>query len=596
MADEPVHPWLATMRAISGTSETPGSADNPKILAMAAEIARRYPEMASYCAAYKHDATPWCGLAIAYCMAVNGIRPQFGAVDVERFLWARSWRHFGNPLERPQLGALLIFSREGGGHVTLYEGEDADNYLGRGGNQSDAINVAKFPKARCIGMVWPDAAAAISPVPIPPAAVVDLRRRMAKTIVGFEARRDANGHLQVYELPAGDGGGEYEVAGINEGFHPEEAAQLKALIEAGRFDEAETAAENFVLTYTAVAVPWSKNDAGLEFFLRDCVFNRGPTGAARILQTALSVEVDGEVGPITLAALNNASPAVLLSALRAAREQYERRNRDESSKFWAGLVNRWNNALAAAQTFSVEGAAILPPIAAPPVAPTEEPGPPGWSELPIPIPGPSGGLGGGVPWGDLIDVALRTFTGGKADRLNLPMGSLQNVIAHGLHIATLAKNLRPETLTVEKLLAAASAGMSTLVDAQAPSIVGKALAPPTPLQIAPPQSKGVLPMTSAQILSIVRLLLGAGGPLAAWLLSKSIDPNTVISIIEWLVGAGGPIIAGIWSMFVHSPTGQVKSAACLPGVVVGVNPAAAPASLVDVARDPSQPKVKIATA
>ena len=32
----------------------------------------------------------------------------------------------------------------------------------------------------------------------------------------------------------------------------------------------------------------------------------------------------------------------LLGKLRAARERYERRSRDESSKFWAGLVNRWD--------------------------------------------------------------------------------------------------------------------------------------------------------------------------------------------------------------------------------------------------------------
>jgi hypothetical protein len=33
--------------------------------------------------------------------------------------------------------------------------------------------------------------------------------------VYFEARRDKNGHLVVYDLPKNDGGGDYEVAGIN---------------------------------------------------------------------------------------------------------------------------------------------------------------------------------------------------------------------------------------------------------------------------------------------------------------------------------------------------------------------------------------------
>ena len=41
--------WLLTMRSISGLSEKPGTADEPKIMAMADEIARIFPEMKSYC-------------------------------------------------------------------------------------------------------------------------------------------------------------------------------------------------------------------------------------------------------------------------------------------------------------------------------------------------------------------------------------------------------------------------------------------------------------------------------------------------------------------------------------------------------------------
>ncbi|MER8886805.1 peptidoglycan-binding domain-containing protein [Mesorhizobium sp. M0816] len=45
----------------------------------------------------------------------------------------------------------------------------------------------------------------------------------------------------------------------------------------------------------------------------------------------------------------------LLVRLRAAREKYERdvARRDEKSKFWKGLVSRWNNALEVAKTFPV---------------------------------------------------------------------------------------------------------------------------------------------------------------------------------------------------------------------------------------------------
>jgi len=32
-------------------------------------------------------------------------------------------------------------------------------------------------------------------------------REQARKIVDYEARRDANGHIKVYHLPSGDGGG-----------------------------------------------------------------------------------------------------------------------------------------------------------------------------------------------------------------------------------------------------------------------------------------------------------------------------------------------------------------------------------------------------
>lgn len=152
-----VAPWLSTMRAITGNAEIPGDKDSPFVLGMAAEIGRRFPDLAAYCREYTHDAIPWCGLTIAYVMATNGILPvtkmdgaQYG------FLWADDWRYFGVEV-KPQLGAVMVFTRNGGGHVSLYEGEDGDNFLIRGGNQSDAINVISYPKDRLTTARWPKA-------------------------------------------------------------------------------------------------------------------------------------------------------------------------------------------------------------------------------------------------------------------------------------------------------------------------------------------------------------------------------------------------------------------------------------------------------
>ena len=165
----------------------------------------------------------------------------------------------------------------------------------------------------------------------------------ARRIVDYEARRDAGGRLKVYHLPSGDGGGEREVAGINVRYHPEALDRIEKLIAEGRHEEAEDAAADHIRQYTDPVAMLSEVPA-VQFALRDAAFNRGPAGAVKILQDALELPSDGIAGPRTKEALREAEkdPQKLLADLRAARERYERRTRDESSKFWAGLSNRWD--------------------------------------------------------------------------------------------------------------------------------------------------------------------------------------------------------------------------------------------------------------
>ena len=164
-----------------------------------------------------------------------------------------------------------------------------------------------------------------------------------RRIVDYEARRDAAGHLKIYHLPSGDGGGEREVAGINDRYHPEALDRIEKLINEEKYEEAEAAAAHHIQQYTDPVAMLSEVPA-LQFALRDMAFNRGPTGAIKILQNALGLPADGIVGPKTNEALREAekNPSELLNKFRSAREQYERRTRDESSKFWDGLTSRWD--------------------------------------------------------------------------------------------------------------------------------------------------------------------------------------------------------------------------------------------------------------
>ena len=192
------------------------------------------------------------------------------------------------------------------------------------------------------------------------------RLAMAKSIVDFEARRDSKRRLVVHKLLKEDGGGRYEVAGINERYNKDVCDELVALIESGQHTKAEALAIEYIASNTDVVVSWTRSTP-IEAYLRDCAFNRGHAGSAKILQYALGVVMDGVVGPKTRAviAVSEQDPGQLLNDLRDAREWYERNvaRRNERSVFWKGLVNRWNNALKFARTFlSVASPTFVPPV------------------------------------------------------------------------------------------------------------------------------------------------------------------------------------------------------------------------------------------
>jgi len=174
--------------------------------------------------------------------------------------------------------------------------------------------------------------------------------RIAEFIVTKEGRFDADGRLVVYKLPRGDGGGSYEVAGINDKFHPGMARHLRGLIEGGNHEEAMTQATCYIAEYVGSAASYHESYA-VDVFLMDCSFNRGPTGAVKILQQALKTaglyggKIDGKAGPLVQDALLRISGEDLIFRLLLSRQWYERCivGRSESNPLWNGLVNRWIN-------------------------------------------------------------------------------------------------------------------------------------------------------------------------------------------------------------------------------------------------------------
>jgi hypothetical protein len=167
------------------------------------------------------------------------------------------------------------------------------------------------------------------------------RLQMAQWIVNQEARRDRQGRLKVYNLPANDGGGRFEVAGINERYDTGKCLQLVAMLNAGQYAAAEREAAQYIALQTDAAAKWTRLPAA-ELFLRDTIFNRGLGGATKILQMALGGVARSQIATAVLQAEQN--PKVFIERLRAAREEYEWKVVGRRANFVAGLTNRWNHA------------------------------------------------------------------------------------------------------------------------------------------------------------------------------------------------------------------------------------------------------------
>ena len=129
---EPGPKMLLEAIKLFGTHEVPGPKNNPLIMEWAKEVHTTYPG----------DATAWCGLFISIVAKRAGwdYHPNGNA------LWAQNWASWGTPQKVAMLGDVLVFTRSGGGHVTLYVGEDEHFYHCLGGNQSDQVNIIRKPK------------------------------------------------------------------------------------------------------------------------------------------------------------------------------------------------------------------------------------------------------------------------------------------------------------------------------------------------------------------------------------------------------------------------------------------------------------------
>ena len=139
--------WLLYARSLLGTREAAGAANNPTIMGWARRLGSKVLGII-----YNADSVPWCGLFVAACMDAGG---SIAAPPIA--VRAKAWATWGANLrpERLAAGAVLVFERAGVGHVGFYVGEDATHYHVLGGNQGDAVTIARIAKTRLVASRWP---------------------------------------------------------------------------------------------------------------------------------------------------------------------------------------------------------------------------------------------------------------------------------------------------------------------------------------------------------------------------------------------------------------------------------------------------------
>jgi uncharacterized protein (TIGR02594 family) len=70
---------------------------------------------------------------------------------------ARAYASYGRRVSGPQVGAIAVMARRGGGHVGVVSGIDASgNPIIISGNHNDKVEETTYPRSRILAYVMPE--------------------------------------------------------------------------------------------------------------------------------------------------------------------------------------------------------------------------------------------------------------------------------------------------------------------------------------------------------------------------------------------------------------------------------------------------------
>ncbi len=293
-----------------------------------------------------HDETPWCAAFVGACLERAG-------ETSTRSLMARSYSQWGQRLSRGRLGAIAVLTRGADpvfGHVGFWIGEATGKLFLLGGNQSNAVTVAAFDRRRLIDLRWPSARDPEHEQGPKSSVQPDFKRALAHVLEmegGYsDDPYDPGGPtnfgitLQVYAT--------WRDVRLTSANRAAVKAQLKRIPKS---DVAAIYKKNYWLRASC-----AKFAPGLALMHFDTAVNQGVGRAIRFLQQAVGTDVDGEIGPLTLAAsARKPVPQTLETYAEIRRRHY--RSLHHFWRFGRGWLRRVSRTLALAQRIAHETAA-----------------------------------------------------------------------------------------------------------------------------------------------------------------------------------------------------------------------------------------------
>jgi uncharacterized protein (TIGR02594 family) len=133
-ADAP--PWMKVAYKELGQAEISGVEENARITEYFATVAGTNT--------YREDGDDWASAFVEWSLQHAG---KTGPKNMK----PSAWLTWGQPLETPQFGAIVILDFSGHEHVGFFFGEEGDFVKVLGGDQNESVSIYLYPKSAVQG-------------------------------------------------------------------------------------------------------------------------------------------------------------------------------------------------------------------------------------------------------------------------------------------------------------------------------------------------------------------------------------------------------------------------------------------------------------